>query len=151
MKEMTLQKGSIVGVFLLVLLAFVLLLVPGIAAADQVGIISFESLDTCYMVDQGGDIFDPTTVDPEVEVDIFINDNQSGTYPMDIVGILRCQTTITNETGHAINYYGSNTRNCLVYFDPKNNQTVNYTTSWTQTISASGNATLTCQFKKAPK
>jgi len=151
MKEMTFQKGSIVGVFLLVFLALVLLLVPaGIAAddpqlpLDQVGIFYFASTDTCYMVDQIGDIV------PQLAEDIFINDNQSGDYPLDIAGILRCQTTIANDTGRAINYYGAGSA-CRVYFDPDEIGTSNFTTSWSQTISASGNAILTCQFKKAPK
>ena len=147
MKEMTLQKGSIVGVFLLGFLAILLLLVHGIAAADdsgQVGITNVSKPGTCLMKDQLGFI-----VEPEEDVDIFIIDTPSSEYPRDVVAVLRCQTSMVNVQGHAVNFSGDSTNSCRAYFAPTDPTITALTTSWSQTISASGNATLTCQFKRA--
>jgi len=149
MKEMTLQKGSIVCVFLLIFLAFALLLVPTITAdpiMTQMGFTDFESPGICNMKTPPKGI-----IVSYVAEEIFINTNESGQYPQDIAGILRCQTTISNNTGSAINYSGNSTIGCRSYFNPDDLTATELTEYWSQTISASGNATLTCHFKKTPK
>jgi hypothetical protein len=95
------------------------------------------------MKDQFGEI----TVQTD---DIIINLTPGSDVPTDVVALLNCQTTITNTMGHAVTFSGENLFSCRAYFEPGNDQATALTTSWSQTISASGNATLSCHFKRNP-
>ena len=156
MEKTKLKRLTVVGLFALVLLALVLLLVPGIAAQDgtfdDVGILDFEFPNTCQMIN-------PHPEDPEeeymfaVDEEVFLREAPGSTFPdnapEDVVAILKCQNTIEHHAGPKKLYEGDGTHGCLVHFDSSGtNWTI--TSSWSQTVSAGGKATLICHFKWVP-
>lgn len=148
MEKSALPNITIVAVFALLILSIVFLLVPGTAAGDDisyVGIVNFTTPNTCWMIDP----LDGSNTSYPVAEDIFFAPPGSKLppeTPVDVVAFFRCQTTFSDYTGPAVKVSGSNTFNCWAYFEDNPLYSAQ-TSSWTQTVSSSGNATLTCHFR----
>lgn len=146
MAKRTVHKGALVGVLMLVVMVLVLLLVPTIAAngLSQVGNTIKDHPYICTMADQNGD---PVPLDESVgEVEISRVETPNADDWYDVVALLKCRANLDNDQGYAITYSGTNPIPCLIELDSE--WKLSSTASWSQTISASGNATLTCQFKR---
>lgn len=150
MAKRTYHRGALVGVLALVVLVLVLLLIPVITADEplplpQVGNTVKDNAQICTMVGQFGGPIHLNEGDGTVE--IFKIETPNADNQLDVVALLKCEATLTNDTGQAINYWGFGSGNCLIKL-VESGYPVSFTESWSQTISASGNATLTCQFKR---
>jgi hypothetical protein len=148
MAKRTVHRGAVVGVFMLAVLVLVLTLIPGTSAEEvvspgRVGVYDYPDLSPCWMYDQDEQVTKWTE-------DIFINLTPGSNFPPDVVAVLKCQTTMDNDSGSAITFSGNTFLPCHSFFDAKDPTLSATTTSWTQTISASGNASLSCHFKRNP-
>lgn len=137
------HKVAMLGGFLLVLLLLVLMLVPTIMAnveppEDFIGIWK-NSTTECYFADSDG-------FSKVENAEVFIVEKPGAPYGNDVVVLLRCQADLSYDPVNppATNYSGSNWGECQIDFG--DTRTVS-TSWWSQTVSASGKATLTCQFK----
>ncbi|UCG22631.1 MAG: hypothetical protein JSW55_10635 [Chloroflexota bacterium] len=146
MGKPVLLRATFIGAIILVISVLVLILVPTITADFiQVGNANKDAQQNCIMLDPGGKFVE---LDPGAgQVEVFLNETPGSEYPHDVVAVLKCRTTFDNP-GSAVTYSGANQTNCVAYFNPDDLTQLSFTTTWSETISGSGNAVLTCQFKR---
>jgi hypothetical protein len=153
MEKSASRKLTLVTVFALVVLALLLLLVPGIANGTElsyVGIVPDIVGDEippglCWMIDPGDSTSKP--VFGEVTIQLAPpGSSLPSDAPPDVVALLRCKTTFSSYTGPAVTYGGLDTYGCWAFFEDSPEDSA-FSSFWTQTVSASGNAVLTCPFK----
>ena len=155
MEKRASHRVAIAGVFVVVVFSLVLLLVPTTTAnVIQVGNANDSAPKKCIMLNYEGDAveLDPDDDDVEVIIKEAPFSDYPDDYPHDVVGLLKCQTKfdVDEITGSAKTYSATDERDCRVYFDPDDLRRSSFTGTWYQTISASGNSTLTCHFKLDP-
>jgi hypothetical protein len=160
------RGAFLVGVLAIVVLVLAFFLVPAIMAdlplISQLGNVDEAKppdLHKCFLYDPTADVEPPDTGVTLETTDVHIVDSMFEEHPdwfPHVNALMRCEAQIDNWVGPAFQISGNDfdsTINCVVALEPDNaddppNPHFKFTTNWNQTISSSGNAVLSCRFKK---
>lgn len=123
------RRMTLAAIFAAAMLALVIL-VPTIAA-NNAALVIHSTDGSCGMLDGNGNVY-TTTLSMVV---ITYSENENVSY--------RCEAKgLPNDSGIAVQFdYENSQRNCIL-------EGVGSTQNWTNTVSASGNGTLSCHFRR---